>query len=86
MSEAKGADGELLGFEGLLKLVKRVPIDDPGQFCGALLEAVAAFRSHASPDDDVTVLLLHHNAADPPPQSVGQMARSVGKMLGLIKV
>jgi len=84
--EAKSPQGRQLGEKGLLDLVHRLDVQRPGQFCPDLLESVRVYRGEATLEDDVTVLLLHHNAADPPPHSLGEWAKVIAKMTGLIKV
>ena len=84
--EAKDPTGNQLGQAGLLELVSRLDANQPGQFSRSLLDAVTDHRDGAPADDDVTVLLLHHNAADPPFPSLGEMAKTTAKMLGLMKV
>ena len=75
-----------MGEEGLLDLAGRIDVTQPDRFCRALLGAVADYRGGAPAEDDLTMLLLHHNAADPPRQSMGEMVKVIGKMIGLVKV
>ncbi|HOA72989.1 MAG TPA: PP2C family protein-serine/threonine phosphatase [Phycisphaerae bacterium] len=84
--EARSPDGQLLGEEGLLKIVSGLDPANPLAFREALLNALDEYRGHAPPEDDMTLLLLQHNGADPPWPSLGQTLRSIGKMMRLIKV
>jgi serine phosphatase RsbU (regulator of sigma subunit) len=84
--EARSPEGQLLGQEGLLKLVSGLDPENPIAFREALLAALAGYRGHTPPEDDTTLLLLQHNGADPPWPSIGQTLRSIGKMMRLIKV
>jgi serine phosphatase RsbU (regulator of sigma subunit) len=84
--EAKDPKGELLGLDGLIALAAALDPSDPGAFKRELLHRVADFRGHAPADDDVTLIILHHNGSNPKMQSLPQMARTVGKLLGLVKV
>ncbi len=86
LTEAASSDGRMLGEDGLLSLVKGLDPSHPDRFNPSLLAAVDQYRSHKPANDDVTVLLLHHNAADPPRQTMGDMVRVLGKMIGLVKV
>jgi hypothetical protein len=58
----------------------------PERLCHSLLEEIARYRNHAPAEDDTTVTLLHHNAGNPPRQSMRQMVKVMGKMLGLVNV
>jgi serine phosphatase RsbU (regulator of sigma subunit) len=84
--EAMNADGKPLGEEGLLALARSLDPARPETFNRELLAAVAEYRNQAPPEDDVTAVLLHHNAADPPKQSMVEMVKVLGKMMGLVKV
>ncbi|UCD29195.1 MAG: serine/threonine-protein phosphatase [Planctomycetota bacterium] len=84
--EAQSVSGEQLGQGGLLKLVNQLDVSNTGRLCHLLVDVIAQYRNGAPADDDLTVLLLHHNAADPPQQSIGDMLRVMGKMMGLVKV
>jgi len=86
MIESKNPTGEQLGQEGLIESVKKLDTTNHASVCGQLVNQVAQYRRGVPADDDVTVLLLHHNADDPPKQSVGDMMKVMGKMMGLIKV
>jgi len=81
--EARGPDGQMLGEDGLLELVRSLDVAAPQDFHTALLDEVAAFRGGEPAADDETVLVLHHNAADPPRQSLGEMMRVMAHMVGL---
>ncbi len=84
--EASDPHGRHLGEAGLLEMVRHIDPAEGDEFCRSLLGALAAYRGGAPPGDDVTLLLLHHNGANPAFPSAGDIARVVGKLLGLIKV
>jgi len=84
--EAMNPQGKPLGEAGLLALARGLDAERPDSLCRSLLQAVTDYRAGTPADDDVTMLLLHHNAADPPRQSLGEMAKVMGKLLGLVKV
>jgi serine phosphatase RsbU (regulator of sigma subunit) len=83
--EARSPDGRMLGEQGLLQLACGLEAGDPDRLRCELLRAVAAYAGRAESDDDLTLLMLHHNAADPPFPALGDVARSIGKLLGLIR-
>ena len=84
--EVDNPDGEPLGSQGLLEQVGGIDAGHPETFCHALLGAISSYRNNAPAADDVTLLLLHHNGGRPPSQSIGEMIKVMGKMLGLVKV
>ncbi len=84
--EAQNPDGQQLERDGLLALVRAIDTTEPQAFCRSLLDAIARYRDNRPPQDDLTILLLRHNAANPPIPSLGDMVRSLGKMLHLIDV
>jgi hypothetical protein len=63
--ESKGADGDLLGQEGLLKLVRTLDPSDPATLIPRLLAAVAEQAEGNLHSDDVTVLLFQPNGSAP---------------------
>lgn len=81
VTEARAADGHMLGQQGLLDLVSSLDASRPEALVGALLDALTS----RTLDDDRTVMLLHHNAADPPPLSMGERLSAIARMMGLMK-
>lgn len=84
--EATSPKGEQLGEAGLIRLLHETPLGDPQQAGRALLESVRLHRAGAPADDDVTLLLLRHHAGRHPHQSVGEWARTIARMLGILPV
>lgn len=84
--EAESPQTGLLGGEGLLEIVRQLDVSDPSRVHHALLDRIDAYRGGRPAHDDVTLIVLHHNGADPPRPSLGQMAKSVAKMMGILKV
>lgn len=84
--EARNPAGDLLSEDGLLEKARGLDVSDPATIGTQLLKALDEYRGHAAPDDDQTLIVLHHNAAEPPKQSLTEMARVMGKMVGLIRV
>ncbi len=85
LTEARGADGRMLGEERLLQLVSEIDPTDPRGTAAALVEAVE--RWQGSPlDDDITVMALRHNAGDPERPGLREAATVLAKLIGLVKV
>ncbi len=84
--EAQAPGGDMLGDEGLLDMVRSLDATAPDQLSEALLAALDAYRGGAAAGDDTTMLLIHHNAANPHRQSLPEMARTVGRMFGVLPV
>jgi len=83
--EATNPNGKLLGAEGFHEIVGQIDVSRRESFCRDLLASVSAYRDHAPAEDDETVVLLQHDGGDIPSQSLGDMVRVMGKMLGLVK-
>jgi serine phosphatase RsbU (regulator of sigma subunit) len=58
LTESHTAEGELLGEQRLVEMVRNVEIKDPRQFVGELLAGIEAMHPGNLAADDVTVLLL----------------------------
>lgn len=58
--ESRGDDGEMLGTEGLLKIVREMPAEAEG-FVDSLLDAIRTQHDGNLSEDDVTVLLIRPN-------------------------
>lgn len=81
--EARGADGEQLGEDGLLALVQDLGPVEVDSLTDRILLAVDGYRGGSLSDDDQTILVLRHNAGDPPRQSIGDKLSVMAKMVGL---
>jgi len=81
--ESTGSDGEMLGHEGLMEIVKTIPLSQPEKFVAALLEAVAERCDGNLDKDDVTVLLFSPNGKGRHPSLWRQMV-AVGRLTGKI--
>jgi serine phosphatase RsbU (regulator of sigma subunit) len=81
--ETRGPQGEMLGANGLLELVRSLDTLDFEGLSGAIRDALGALRSGASPEDDLTLLVLHRNAANPPRLSLVERLRVLGRMMGI---
>ena len=56
--ESLDAAGELLGLDGLMRIVRSLDVSDPSKLIPALLAAVRAEHAANLEDDDVTALLF----------------------------
>jgi sigma-B regulation protein RsbU (phosphoserine phosphatase) len=63
--ESKGVDGDLLGQEGLIEIVRKLDPSDPATLIPRLLAAVAEQAEGNLHGDDVTVLLFRPNGTAP---------------------
>lgn len=85
--EASQVEGELLGEEGLLEIVRALDWseDHPEGLVRGVLDAVRGRRGGEDADDDVTIILLRQNGRRPD-FSVAKRLGVFAKMLGLRKV
>lgn len=83
MIEARAPSGELLGEEGLARLLSSIDTRDPATVIPAILGAVEAWRAGAPPDDDITLLLLRHNGSARQAPLLRRLAASV-KFLAIL--
>jgi sigma-B regulation protein RsbU (phosphoserine phosphatase) len=60
ITEARDATGNELGQEGLLKLVRDLPVASPAEFGQALISGFGAFRGSAPRRDDESVVVLRN--------------------------
>jgi serine phosphatase RsbU (regulator of sigma subunit) len=81
--ESRGADGELLGQEGLMEIVRSVPIGQPREFVSDLLNTIESRYQGNLTNDDVSVLLFRPNGLGRRPSLITQ-AVAVGKMTAAI--
>jgi hypothetical protein len=81
--ESCGPDGEMLGHEGLIDIVRSLPISDPKSFVPALLDAVANRCKDNLTKDDVTILLFSPNGKGRHPNLWRQVV-ALSKMTGKV--
>lgn len=87
LEEARAPNGQMLGQTGLISILGSLDPTRPDALIGALLERLRGFRGKDAPaDDDLSVILLHHNASGPHRQSIGEIAVTLARMIGLKKV
>ncbi len=83
--EARSPGGDELGEQGLLALLNGHD-DADGELIPRLVERIGRHAGATDMNDDATMVLLRHNASPMPPQSLGDRARTLGRMIGLIPV
>lgn len=86
LTESTGADGEMLGEQGLLGLIRAVDTSNPKAMARSVVGRLDAYRAGRAADDDSTFLLLHHNAGNPGPLSVRQKLDVYAKVFRLKSV
>jgi serine phosphatase RsbU (regulator of sigma subunit) len=84
--EARSADGDMLGEQGLLDLVRSIDFDPerPDTLIDCVLGHVGAHQDNRPFDDDVTMVLLRQNGSSAN-LSMGEKLGVVAKLLGLKK-
>jgi phosphoserine phosphatase RsbU/P len=85
LTEAQDDTGIRLGVEGLLALLRERDVGRPGKLIRSILDAVQARGEGRDAEDDRTLILLHHNGSRPPPLSLGERAKMMMRMLGLLR-
>jgi hypothetical protein len=87
--ETASPSGELLGDEGLLRILREIRTGDgeshvePRAFGERLLERMTEYRGGVRFDDDRTIMLLHHNGSGVPNRPIRGAIRAVASVLGL---
>lgn len=81
--EARGADGTLLGEEGLLAMIASIDASQPQRLIPAMLERLFVHRGGAAPDDDLTMLLMRHNGVGTQAPILARLGAQV-RFLGLL--
>jgi hypothetical protein len=80
--ESRGRDGQLLGQQGLLEIVRALPLADATTLIPDLLAAIAERAVNNLTEDDVTVLAFRPNGLGRRRPSLRQQAIAAGKMIG----
>ncbi len=78
VTEARAATGELLGEEGLLRLLQEVDPGQPELIIPSIVARLDAWRDGVEPDDDITLLLLRANG-------IGSQAKFLSRLMGSIR-
>lgn len=81
-----GLTGEMLGEAGLIGVLRGLEPGPPSTLIRRLVAAVRARAGGAEFADDVTALVVHQTDRGIPERTMGEKARSVAKMLGLMPV
>ncbi len=84
--EASDRDGRMLGESGLLEMVSDIKHRDPDTFLERLEAGVDAFGAADESEDDATIMLLQRNGGGPRDPSLAERFRTIGAMLGLVRV
>ena len=82
--ESRGADGQMLGHEGLLDIARSLEVKDPAQVVPELLSAIAGKYPGNLTADDVTVLLFRPNGLGAGRPSLGRQVAGLGKLIAAI--
>jgi sigma-B regulation protein RsbU (phosphoserine phosphatase) len=67
ISEAEGVNGTQLGMNGLIELVRALPVSSPVEAGSALIASIEQYRGSAPAQDDETVIVLRRSAMRPAP-------------------
>jgi len=84
--EAANAQNRQLGEAGLLRVVSQLQPCEPRDFAELLIARVDQWRDGVQREDDQTVIVMHHNGSDAPKMTVGQAAKTMAKVFGLMRV
>lgn len=84
--EAESPEGEMLGPEGLRRMLEQSDPHRPATLSANLLEWINRFRGATPAEDDQTLILLHHTAAGPRPPKLLELPTVAAKMLGLRRI
>lgn len=82
--EARAADGQMLGHEGLMEIVQSVDVGDSATFISRLVSAISARCGGTLCADDVTVLLFRPNGQGRRRPTLRTQAVAAGKMIAAI--
>ncbi len=84
--EARDAgSGQMLGEAGLLDVLNGLDTGERSTLVPRLIDAVRGRAGGAEFDDDVTAMLLHHTENALPPQSWGDRARALARLVGVLR-
>jgi serine phosphatase RsbU (regulator of sigma subunit) len=86
LTEARDADGRLLGEQGLLGLASGISTDSANLVAASLLDRVRDFSGHAPREDDLTILVLKFVNRSRKRRGVREKLDAYVKLLGLKSV
>jgi sigma-B regulation protein RsbU (phosphoserine phosphatase) len=81
--ESRHPNGEMLGHDGLIELVRSIPITTPEKFISDLLATIAETCKDTLDNDDVTVLLFRPNGQGRR-QSMGTRVAQISRLMRTI--
>ena len=86
LTEARSPDNQLLGEEGLLKLVATLPTSSVRDLNRGILEGLNQFTDNQPADDDVTILVLRYVASGWRMPTFKEKMNAYAKLVGLKSV
>ncbi|MCG3129956.1 MAG: hypothetical protein FLDDKLPJ_00695 [Phycisphaerae bacterium] len=84
--EAESPEGNMLGPDGLRRMLEQSDPRHPSTLSTGLLERINRFRAAKPAEDDQTLILLHHTAAGPRPPKLRELPAVAARMLGILRV
>lgn len=84
--ECRDPSGEQLGREGLLDLMNELTDHPPAEQHRSIIERIVSHHGSEHLEDDLTIMLLHHHGEGQTERSMGERLRTMGRMLGLLRV
>lgn len=83
--ESHDEHGKLLGREGLLELIRQIPMNDPSRIIPSILDELQRMNPTADIGDDVTLLLFRPNGLAPRVPLGRRLAAPFRLMAALVK-
>ena len=84
--ESRDASGEQLGRRGLLRLMNDLTDLPPDEQAHTLVERLVTHHGSSDLEDDLTIMLLHHHGEGQVETTMVERLRTMGRMLGLLRV
>lgn len=86
LTEARNAEGKLLGEAGLLKLIQELPTSNARELNDQLLTSLASYSNDQPAEDDITLLVMRYNKSGWRLPSLGEKLNAYAKLLRLKSV
>jgi phosphoserine phosphatase RsbU/P len=84
--ESRDQSGDQLGREGLLRLMNELADLPPDEQARELVGRIMIYHGSQDLEDDLTIMLLHHHGEGQVEKTMGERLRTMGRMLGLLRV
>lgn len=84
--ECRDPSGKQLGRDGLLDLMNTLADLPPDEQHRELLKHIVTHHGSEELEDDLTLMLLHHHGEGHVEKSISERMRTMGRMLGLLRV